>query len=96
MGTLKKSTADEDGVSCLLIGTESAHLYVLDPEAFVILAKVTVHLTFILPVRLSFSWVRPSVCNFLSFHLDFFFFFHDPAAGGAAGPTHDAGRDGSV
>ncbi|XP_051927659.1 Bardet-Biedl syndrome 1 protein [Hippocampus zosterae] len=40
MGTLKKSTADEDGVSCLLIGTESAHLYVLDPEAFVILAKV--------------------------------------------------------
>ncbi|XP_077407528.1 BBSome complex member BBS1 isoform X2 [Vanacampus margaritifer] len=40
MATLKKSTADEDGVSCLLIGTESAHLYVLDPEAFVILAKV--------------------------------------------------------
>ncbi|XP_037133177.1 Bardet-Biedl syndrome 1 protein isoform X2 [Syngnathus acus] len=40
MGTLKKSTADEDGVSCLLIGTESAHLYVLDPEAFVILAKL--------------------------------------------------------
>ncbi|KAM9773056.1 Bardet-Biedl syndrome 1 protein isoform X3 [Syngnathus typhle] len=40
MGTLKKSTAEEDGVSCLLIGTESAHLYVLDPEAFVILAKL--------------------------------------------------------
>ncbi|XP_077595505.1 BBSome complex member BBS1 [Stigmatopora nigra] len=40
MSTLKKSTADEDGVSCLLIGTESAHLYVLDPEAFVILAKM--------------------------------------------------------
>ncbi|XP_057681735.1 Bardet-Biedl syndrome 1 protein isoform X2 [Corythoichthys intestinalis] len=41
ISTLKKSTADEDGVSCLLIGTESAHLYVLDPEAFIILAKMS-------------------------------------------------------
>ncbi|XP_061667182.1 Bardet-Biedl syndrome 1 protein [Syngnathoides biaculeatus] len=40
VATLKKSTADDDGVSCLLIGTESGHLYVLDPEAFVILAKM--------------------------------------------------------
>ncbi|XP_061562490.1 Bardet-Biedl syndrome 1 protein [Phycodurus eques] len=40
MATLKKSTADEDGVSCLVIGTESGHLYVLDPEAFVVLAKM--------------------------------------------------------
>ncbi|XP_077482534.1 BBSome complex member BBS1 [Stigmatopora argus] len=41
MSTLKKSTADEDGVSCLLIGTESGHLCVLDHEAFVILAKMS-------------------------------------------------------
>ncbi|XP_061611812.1 Bardet-Biedl syndrome 1 protein isoform X2 [Phyllopteryx taeniolatus] len=40
VATLKKSTADEDGVSCLVIGTESGHLYVLDPEAFVVLAKM--------------------------------------------------------
>ncbi|XP_077358811.1 BBSome complex member BBS1 [Festucalex cinctus] len=41
MSTLKKSTADDDGVSCLVVGTESAHVYVLDPEAFVVLAKVS-------------------------------------------------------
>lgn len=40
IGTLKKSTADEDGVSCLVIGTENSHVYVLDPEAFIILSKV--------------------------------------------------------
>lgn len=40
IGTLKKSTADEDGVSCLVIGTESSDVYVLDPEAFIILSKV--------------------------------------------------------
>lgn len=41
MATLKKSTADEDGVSCLVIGTESSEVYVLDPEAFIILAKMS-------------------------------------------------------
>ncbi|KAF3852997.1 hypothetical protein F7725_013685 [Dissostichus mawsoni] len=32
IGTLKKSTADEDGVSCLVIGTESCDVFVLDPR----------------------------------------------------------------
>uniref|UniRef100_A0A3P8UMA6 BBSome complex member BBS1 n=1 Tax=Cynoglossus semilaevis TaxID=244447 RepID=A0A3P8UMA6_CYNSE len=41
VGTLKKSTADEDGVSCLVIGTESSNVYVLDPEAFIILSKMS-------------------------------------------------------
>ncbi|XP_029312764.1 BBSome complex member BBS1 [Cottoperca gobio] len=41
IGTLKKSTADEDGVSCLVIGTESSDVFVLDPEAFIILSKMT-------------------------------------------------------
>ncbi|XP_071370814.1 Bardet-Biedl syndrome 1 protein [Centroberyx affinis] len=40
IGTLKKSTADEDGVSCLVIGTESSEVYILDPEAFTILSKM--------------------------------------------------------
>lgn len=43
IGTLKKSTADEDGVSCLVIGTESSNIYILDPEAFIILYKVNSH-----------------------------------------------------
>ncbi|CAL9699155.1 unnamed protein product [Knipowitschia caucasica] len=42
LGTLRKCTADEDGVSCLVIGTESCEVYVLDPEAFIILTKVVV------------------------------------------------------
>uniref|UniRef100_A0A667YJI7 BBSome complex member BBS1 n=1 Tax=Myripristis murdjan TaxID=586833 RepID=A0A667YJI7_9TELE len=41
MGTLRKSTADEDGVSCLVIGTENNDVYVLDPEAFTILSKMS-------------------------------------------------------
>ncbi|KAM3860017.1 BBSome complex member BBS1 [Diretmus argenteus] len=41
IGTLKKSTADEDGVSCLVIGTESNDVYILDPEAFTILSKMS-------------------------------------------------------
>ncbi|XP_015817997.1 Bardet-Biedl syndrome 1 protein [Nothobranchius furzeri] len=40
IGTLKKSTTDEDGVSCLVIGTENSDIFVLDPEAFTILSKM--------------------------------------------------------
>uniref|UniRef100_A0A3B3D2E3 Bardet-Biedl syndrome 1 n=1 Tax=Oryzias melastigma TaxID=30732 RepID=A0A3B3D2E3_ORYME len=35
--TLKKSTADEDGVSCLVVGTESSDVFILDSKAFIIL-----------------------------------------------------------
>ena len=37
---MKKSVPDDDGISCLVIGTESKEVYVLDPEAFTVLAKV--------------------------------------------------------
>ena len=40
MTTMKKSVPDDDGISCLVIGTESKEVYVLDPEAFTVLAKV--------------------------------------------------------
>ncbi|XP_036909195.1 Bardet-Biedl syndrome 1 protein isoform X1 [Sturnira hondurensis] len=40
MTTLKKNLADEDAVSCLVLGTENKELLVLDPEAFTILAKM--------------------------------------------------------
>ncbi len=40
MGTLKKNVPDDDGISCLVIGTESKEVYILDPEAFTVLAKV--------------------------------------------------------
>uniref|UniRef100_A0A8D2B8N5 Bardet-Biedl syndrome 1 n=1 Tax=Sciurus vulgaris TaxID=55149 RepID=A0A8D2B8N5_SCIVU len=39
MITLKKNLADEDAVSCLVLGTENKEILVLDPEAFTILAK---------------------------------------------------------
>lgn len=45
IGTLKKNMADEDAVSCLVIGTESGDVYILDPEAFTILYKVSTALS---------------------------------------------------
>ncbi|XP_078516912.1 BBSome complex member BBS1 isoform X2 [Lissotriton helveticus] len=41
MGTLKKNMADEDAVSCLVIGTESQEVYILDSEAFTTLTQVS-------------------------------------------------------
>jgi Bardet-Biedl syndrome 1 protein len=41
MNTMKKSMADDDAVSCLVIGTESKDVYVLDPEAFTVLSKMS-------------------------------------------------------
>ncbi|KAM8816045.1 BBSome complex member BBS1 [Rhynchonycteris naso] len=41
MTTLKKNLADKDAVSCLVVGTENKELLVLDPEAFVILATMS-------------------------------------------------------
>uniref|UniRef100_A0A8C9B7J4 Bardet-Biedl syndrome 1 n=1 Tax=Prolemur simus TaxID=1328070 RepID=A0A8C9B7J4_PROSS len=41
MTTLKKNLADEDAVSCLVLGSENKELLVLDPEAFTILAKMS-------------------------------------------------------
>lgn len=41
MTTLKKSLADEDAISCLVLGTENQELLVLDPEAFTILCKMS-------------------------------------------------------
>ncbi|KAK1788178.1 hypothetical protein P4O66_016643 [Electrophorus voltai] len=41
IGTLKKNMVDEDAVSCLVVGTESQDVYILDPEAFTILSKMS-------------------------------------------------------
>ncbi|KAM5138045.1 BBSome complex member BBS1 [Mantella aurantiaca] len=41
MATLKKNMADEDAVCCLVIGTESEEIFILDPEAFTILTRVS-------------------------------------------------------
>ncbi|XP_045153203.1 Bardet-Biedl syndrome 1 protein isoform X2 [Echinops telfairi] len=40
MATLKKNLADEGAVSCLVLGTESKEILVLDPEAFTVLTKM--------------------------------------------------------
>ena len=40
MGTLKKSSTDDDAISCLIIGTENCCIYVLDPAAFTVLKTV--------------------------------------------------------
>lgn len=41
LATMKKSLADEDAISCLVLGTESKSIYVLDPEAFTVLTTVS-------------------------------------------------------
>ena len=40
MSMLKKSHIEEDAVSCLVAATENRDIYILDPEAFTVLAKV--------------------------------------------------------
>ncbi|KAM7299459.1 Bardet-Biedl syndrome 1 protein [Ixodes scapularis] len=42
LSTLKKSMAEEDSPSCLLLATEDGRVYVLEPDAFTILAAVQV------------------------------------------------------
>lgn len=38
---MKKSMAEEDAVSCLVLGTENQNVYVLEPDAFTILSAVS-------------------------------------------------------
>lgn len=40
--TLKKSMSEADAISCLILGTESKQIHVLDPQAFTILAVVSI------------------------------------------------------
>ena len=42
IATLKKSHVDETAVSCLVLGTESSSIYILDPEAFTIMESMGV------------------------------------------------------
>ncbi|KAG7165240.1 Bardet-Biedl syndrome 1-like [Homarus americanus] len=50
--TLKKSHAEDDAISCLVLGTESANIFILDPEAFTILNSMSLSSV---PVFLSVS-----------------------------------------
>lgn len=40
LSAMKKSMAEEDAVSCLVLGTENQNVYVLEPDAFTILSAV--------------------------------------------------------
>ncbi|KAK8384168.1 hypothetical protein O3P69_009121 [Scylla paramamosain] len=41
VSTLKKSHSEDDAISCLVLGTESANIFILDPEAFTILNSMS-------------------------------------------------------
>jgi Bardet-Biedl syndrome 1 protein len=41
LSTLKKCDANEDPVSCVVLGTEARDVMILDPEAFTVLSKMT-------------------------------------------------------
>ena len=49
---MKKSMAEEDAISCLVLGTESKSIYVLDPEAFTVLTTVSQQTTVLVYVEL--------------------------------------------
>jgi Bardet-Biedl syndrome 1 protein len=38
---MNKSSPDEDAINCLVVGTEQKYIYIIDSEAFTILATVT-------------------------------------------------------
>ena len=40
MARMNKSSPEEDAINCLLVGTEQKKVYILDTEAFTILATV--------------------------------------------------------
>lgn len=40
MKKLKKNSDDEDAINCLVVGTEDQHVYIVESEAFTILAAV--------------------------------------------------------
>jgi len=40
--TIKKSLPDDDALTCLVVGTESGHVYILDSEAFTVLDTIRV------------------------------------------------------
>lgn len=42
MTSIKKSLAEEKSVSCIVLATESCQVFVLDPEAFIIMDKFSV------------------------------------------------------
>lgn len=37
---MNKNSSDEDGINCLIVGTELMNIYIIDTEAFTILATV--------------------------------------------------------
>lgn len=41
MKKLNKSSADEDALNCLVVGTEDQNIYIVESEAFTILATVS-------------------------------------------------------
>jgi Bardet-Biedl syndrome 1 protein len=40
MKKLNKNSADEDAINCLVIGTEDQNIYIIESEAFTVLAVV--------------------------------------------------------
>lgn len=40
MAKMNKNSSEEDGINCLIVGTELMNIYIIDTEAFTILATV--------------------------------------------------------
>ncbi len=44
LGKMNKNSSDDDALNCLVVGTEHKTIYILDAEAFTILATVSKYL----------------------------------------------------
>jgi Bardet-Biedl syndrome 1 protein len=40
MKKLNRNSADEDAINCLVVGTEDQYIYIIESEAFTVLATV--------------------------------------------------------
>lgn len=44
MAKMNKSSPEDDAINCLIVGTEQKFIYIIDSEAFTILATVILYL----------------------------------------------------
>jgi hypothetical protein len=61
--TLKKSMTEEDAASCLVVGTESSDIYILDPDAFTILESVWTGLLVVTAAYVLYNLVSIYKCH---------------------------------
>lgn len=58
---------EEDASSCLVVGTESSDIYILDPDAFTVLASVCTDILVVTAAYVLYNLVTIYKCPFYCF-----------------------------